>query len=260
MTQAGLSISGLHASLGERKVLHGLDFDIPAGELLCVLGPNGAGKTTLLRAIMGSQPCQGSIRWGGETLADLPPRARARLVAYLPQGGTVGWPLPVGAVVALGRLPHGRTLDTLSPADRAAIMGAMEKADLLDFASRPATALSGGERARVLLARALAVEAQLLLADEPVASLDPRHQLGIMKALRDEARRGRTVIAVLHDLALAARFADRIALLQDGRLAGLGRPAEVLTPDQLKTVFGISVVREEHGGQTLLVPWDVVPG
>jgi iron complex transport system ATP-binding protein len=259
MSSTGLTLRGVGASLANRPVLDGVSLHRPAGTLTCVLGPNGAGKTTLLRVIAGLQPFSGEIFWRARQLSDLPARERARTVSYLPQGGTVGWPLPVRSIVSLGRLPHGRTMDRLSGADQSAIAAAMERTDIAALADRPATALSGGERARVLLARALAVEADLLLADEPVASVDPRHQLAIMDTLRQEARGGRIVIAVLHDLALAARYADTVLILRAGRLVGDGAPLDVLTPELAAEVFGISVIRDHRDGRDLVVPWDLEP-
>jgi iron complex transport system ATP-binding protein len=164
---------------------------------------------------------------------------RARAIAYLPQGGTVAWPLPVHDVVALGRLPYGESPDRLSMEGRRCVEAALGALGLAGLENRPATALSGGERARVLVARALATAAPVLLADEPVAALDPRHQLVVLDVLRNRARAGATVVAVMHDLALAARFGDEIVLLNGGRLQARGRPADVLTPSRLAQSFGI---------------------
>jgi iron complex transport system ATP-binding protein len=255
MTGPALQLEQVTASLGGRLVLHAIDWTVPAGCFVCVVGPNGAGKSTLLRAAAGLIPSQGTIRLGGEPLAGLGPSARARRAAYLPQDGGIGWPLPVRDVIALGRMPRGARLGSLSQADVAAVAAAMRRMDVDHLADRPATELSGGERARVLMARALAVEAALLLADEPAAALDPRHQLAIMAELRAEARAGRTVVAVLHDLALAARFADRIAVVADGCLVADGEPAAVLQPGLLDRVFRISAIVETRDGQPLIVPW-----
>jgi iron complex transport system ATP-binding protein len=190
---------------------------------------------------------------------------RAKRIAYLPQSGGVSWPLPVRDVVALGRLPHGEAPDALRPEGERAVAEAVAAVGLLGFEDRPVTELSGGERARALLARALAVEAPVLLADEPVAALDPRHQLLVLAVLRERARAGATVVAVMHDLALASRFADRMVLLDQGRLVADGTPVEVLTAARLESVFGIEAVVAGAGeGLTVTarraLPLDAGPG
>jgi iron complex transport system ATP-binding protein len=208
--------------------------------LTVVIGPNGAGKSTLLRTLAGLvPPAAGTVSLKGVPLSQLRSRERARSIAYLPQGGTIAWPLPVADVVALGRLPHGERPGALSERGRDAVAAAMTQVGLQGLEDRPATELSGGERARTLLARALAVEAPVLLADEPVAALDPRHQLLVLDVLQGRARRGGTVVAVMHDLAFAARFADEIVLLDSGTVRACGTPGEVLTEPLLAASFGI---------------------
>jgi iron complex transport system ATP-binding protein len=185
-------------------------------------------------------------------LARLRATERARSIAYLPQGGTIAWPLPVADVVALGRLPHGERPGALPESGWNAVAAAIAQVGLTGFETRSATELSGGERARVLLARALAVEAPVLLADEPVAALDPRHQLVVLDVLQARARRGGIVVAVMHDLALAARFADDVVLLEGGHVGACGAPATVLTAARLAESFGI-VARVELVEGRLLV-------
>jgi iron complex transport system ATP-binding protein len=232
---------------------------LPAGELVALVGPNGAGKTTLLRALAGLLPHAGAVRLAGRDLSGLAPRERARLVAYLPQGHQAHWPLPARDIVALGRYPHGaRDPSRLEPAAASAVDEAMRRADCAAFATRDVQTLSGGERARVMMARVLAVRAPVLLADEPTAALDPRHQLEIMTALADEARRGALVVAVTHDLTLAARFASRVLLLKDGALLGDGAAAEVLTPARLRDVYGVEARIIAVDGESLVVPWSAV--
>lgn len=226
--------------LGGRTVLAGVSLAFEPGGLTVVIGANGAGKSTLLRACAGlAAPASGAIRLRGRALGEVPPAERARLVAYLPQGGSVAWPIPVATVAALGRLPHGEAPDRLPGPGREAVARAILAVGLRGFEGRSATELSGGERARLLLARALATEAPVLLADEPVAALDPRHQLLVLERLRERARAGATVVAVMHDLALAARFADRIALVHGGGVAASGRPEDVLTTGWLAEAFGV---------------------
>jgi iron complex transport system ATP-binding protein len=175
----------------------------------------------------------------GRDAATNPRPERDRTIAYLPQGQTLHWPLTVERLVQLGRLPHLGPLSRVAEGDRDAIERAMARADVLNLRDRIATELSGGERARAMLARALAVEAPVLIADEPLAALDPLHQFEVMELLAAEAAAGRTVIAVLHDLALAARYCTRLLMLYGGRLVADGAPAAVLTPERLAAVYGI---------------------
>jgi iron complex transport system ATP-binding protein len=251
-----LAVERLGVRLGGRAVVEGVSFACAAGEFVALVGPNGAGKTSLLRALAGLVPSTGTIRLGPADLRALDPRARARAVSYLPQGHEAHWPLPARDIVALGRLPHGaRDPSRLRPADSAAIEEAMRLADVEALADRPVTRLSGGERARVAMARVLAVGAPLLLADEPTAALDPRHQLDVMNVLRKATRTGATVIAVTHDLGLAARFADRILVMDEGSLVIAAEPAAAFAPEILARVFGIEAYRATVEGQAVLVPW-----
>jgi iron complex transport system ATP-binding protein len=251
-----LSADNLSASLGSRKVLHEISLSLESGHLVALVGPNGAGKTTLLRALAGLIPSSGTIRIGGEKLASLPLRERAKRFAYLPQGHLVHWPLPARDIVALGRYPHGATDPArLSPKDIDAVVRAMQAVDVTEFADRRVTELSGGERSRVALARVLAVEAPVILADEPTASLDPRHQIDVMQNLRDVADKGVLVIVVTHDLGLAARFADHVLVLSEGRLASQGAPSEALSDRVMADVFRISAYRAEYQREAVIVPW-----
>ncbi len=250
-----ISIERLHVALGDRTVLQDVTADIGAGALVGVIGPNGAGKSTLARAIAGLlAPRSGRVTIDGADVRALPRDDLARRIAYLPQGQTVHWPLSVERLVALGRLPHLGPFSALSGADRAAIDRAMARADILDLRDRVATELSGGERARALIARALAVEAPALIVDEPLAALDPGHQLQLMDLLRAEAAQGSMVIAVLHDLAMAARFCDRLILIHQGRLIADGAPAAVLTPEHLNNCYNIRAWTGEIEGQPVVLP------
>lgn len=248
---------------GARRVLQGIDLTVSAGEVVALIGPNGAGKSSLLQALAGLLPVShGHIAVQGNPLADwsLPALARAR--AYLAQHATVQWPLPVRDIVALGRLPFAshqqfgqKTGAAISAdadtgfetnvknaiaADAAAITQAMTAADVIALAERPVTRLSEGEKARVLIARLLATGAPLLLADEPTAALDLAHQHQLMQLFRRHADNGGGAVLVLHDLNLAARYCDRLLLLQAGTLCAAGSPAEVLTAARLAEVYGVS--------------------
>ena len=254
--QPMLTAQDVGVMLSGRKVLDGISLSLSSGHLVALVGPNGAGKTTLLRALAGLVPSTGSIEIGGDRLSALPLRERARRFGYLPQGHVVHWPLPARDVVALGRYPHGATDPArLSPHDEQAVMRAMQATNVVEFAERPVTQLSGGERSRVALARVLAVEAPVILADEPTASLDPRHQFDVMKSLRASADKGVLVIVVTHDLGLAARFADTVLVLSDGRLVSRGAPAEALSEKVMGDVFRISAYRAEYQREAVIVPW-----
>jgi iron complex transport system ATP-binding protein len=235
-----LVVEGLDVNLEARPILRGVGFAARAGELIGLIGPNGAGKTTLLRAIGQLTPARaGTASWDGRPLRALDDRERARTLAYLPQGHAIHWPLTVRRLVGLGRLPRLGPFGRATAQDEQAVERAMAAADVLALADRLTSTLSGGERARALLARALAVEAPVLLADEPTASLDPYHALEIMALLRRQADDGALVVVVMHDLGLVARFCDRVALIDQGRLVCEGPPRDALTPARLREVYRI---------------------
>ncbi|MBT9383432.1 ABC transporter ATP-binding protein [Pseudooceanicola sp. CBS1P-1] len=231
-----LSCRNLAVTLRDRVIFEEVSLDLAPGELVGLIGPNGAGKTTLMRAILGLLPHGGS-----SSLAALSPGARALKAAWMPQARDIAWPVRVEDLVALGRLPH-----RARPAqDHAAIEAALDRMGLQRLRHRRATRLSGGEQARVLLARALAQEAPVLLADEPIAGLDPEHQIATMTALRMLADEGRGVILSLHDLGLAARHCTRLILLAEGQLLADGPPEEVLSPGLVARAFRITAYRAD---------------
>lgn len=250
-----IALDRLSVTLGGRAVVRDVSAALDGGALIGILGPNGAGKSTLVRAMLGLAAHTGTVTIDGARLASLPRAEVARRIAYLPQGQTLHWPLSVERLVALGRLPHLAPFSRLADTDRAAIARAMERAEVTALAGRVATELSGGERARVLLARALAVEAPALVVDEPLASLDPAHQIEGMEVLRAEADGGALVLAVLHDLTLAVRFCDRVLVMADGAIVADGPPRDVLTPDLLAQVYGITAFFGD-GAAPMLVPLD----
>ncbi len=243
-----IAADGICVRFGAHRALDDVSFEASAGELVGLIGPNGAGKTTLLRVLAGLiAPASGNVTLTGQPFGRMDRRERARLLAYLPQGAPVHWPLNVGRLVALGRLPHLDPWRKLEPKDDSAIALAMEAAEVSDFADRPVTTLSSGERMRAMIARALAVEPLVLLADEPVTSLDPYHQLKVMELLQARVREGVTVAVVLHDLTLAGRFCDRLVLLDQGRIVTQGAPAHVLSPDFLSEIYGIEADYGQDG-------------
>jgi iron complex transport system ATP-binding protein len=244
-----LTARGVTVRLGGTTIVQNASVTLRGGEFVALVGPNGAGKTTLMRALAGLVPAEGRITLGGKPIEGLKPRDRARAVAYLPQGHVFHWPMSVAAIVMLGRAPHADPFSSTSAEDRAAVEHALAMTETEGFADRAVTTLSGGERARVALARALATQATVLLADEPTASLDPRHQLTVMELMRNAARTGNAVLAIMHDLTLAARFADRVLVMDRGALVADGPPAQALSAELLATVFGIEAVVVEVDGK-----------
>jgi iron complex transport system ATP-binding protein len=242
---------------GGRAILDHVSLAAEKGEVLGIIGPNGAGKTSLLRAAAALEPgMTGSVEIDGVALGAMPARRRARVLAYLPQQAEAAWPIAVEDAVALGRVPHLGPTERFGEMDRHAVREAMTEAGVAALARRPLTSLSGGERALVLLARALAVGAGLLLADEPTAALDPYHQLAIMELFRRLAESGRTICVALHDLPLAVRFCDRLAVMMAGRIEMVGPPEAALDDSSLERVYAIRGTRSRIEGQNLLVPWE----
>ncbi|MEG3177127.1 ABC transporter ATP-binding protein [Sphingomonas sp. RB3P16] len=255
-----LATEALSVRLGGVRVVTDVSVTLGGGALIGVIGPNGAGKSTLARALLGLVAHEGRVTIDGADRATLSRATVARTIAYLPQSDTVHWPLSVARLVGLGRLPHLAPFSRIGAADQAAIDAALLATDTTHLAQRIVTELSGGERARVMLARALATGAPALIADEPLTALDPGHQLEIMALLQAQARAGALIVAVLHDLSLAARFCHRLLLLDGGRLVADGPPDAVLSDARLATVYGIRAWRGAVDGAALLVPLDRLAG
>jgi len=248
-----LTVSGLNVRLGDREVLHDVALDLEPGQVIGLIGPNGAGKSTLLRAMLGLIAATGQVAIGGTDLRSMGRFHRARRLSFLPQERDVAWPVSVEALVFLGRAPHVSSGARSSDEDRAAVDRAIAVMDLEELRHRSALELSGGERARALIARALAQETPCLLADEPTAGLDPAHQISLMATFSKLAADGRLVIASLHDLGLASQWCGRLILLHDGRVAADGPADQVLTPELLAEVYGITaeIVRTPHGAMVI---------
>lgn len=240
MTDASLVARDITVRLSGREALKAASFAIVPGEVVAVAGPNGAGKSTLLRALAGLvAPVRGEVMLDGRPLNAFARREIAVRIAYLPQDRTIHWPVSVETVVGLGRLPHRGLASAPSALDHDAVVRAMSVMDVAHFAQRPVTELSGGERARVLIARALAQGANFLLADEPASGLDPGHALSLFSHLRALARSGHAIAVALHDLSFAARFADRLVLLKEGEILANGPVRDVLTGPQLAASYGV---------------------
>jgi iron complex transport system ATP-binding protein len=238
----GLTAESLTLTLGHRRVVDGVDLTLASGKITVLLGPNGAGKTSLLRALAGLiVPHGGSACLDSADIAHISPRDRARRIGYLPQSAELAWSLPVREVVALGRHPWRSPFAALGPADVRLIDEALTATDTIHLADRLTGELSGGERARVLLARVICGTPEWLLADEPLASLDPAHQLDILDRFRAIADTGCGVVLVLHDLNHAVRIADEVILLRDGRLVTHGSATAVLDAANIGRVFDLTV-------------------
>jgi iron complex transport system ATP-binding protein len=252
---SGLSVERVQVRLRGELVVRGVSMRFERGRVTALLGPNGAGKSTLLSCLAGLRvPAEGCVTLDGIDVGALDRRERARRIGLLPQNGEVHWDVDVAALVALGRFPHrGRWGESAD--DKRAVQRAMAATDITQFASRSARRLSGGERSRVLLARVLAGEPEWLLADEPLASLDPAHQLDVLDQLRTVAAEGAGVVVVLHDLSQAMRVADDVVLLRTGEVVAAGPRDEVIAAPQLRETFGIDVfVGRAGSGDRFIVP------
>ena len=250
-----LAADSLSLTLGAREVVHAVSLAAEGGRLVAVVGPNGAGKSTLLRGLAGLlPPTSGRVTLDGRDLKVWPRADLGRHIAYLPQDRTVHWPLAVRAVVALGRLPHRAFMAPESAKDEAAIAAAMTAADVAHLAARPVGELSGGERARVLMARALAQEPRLLIADEPTSALDPGHQLALFERLKALAAHGLGVVVALHDLSAAARYCGTVVLMKEGRILAAGPPEAVLTEAPLADAYGVRIATHRLEGVPVVLP------
>ncbi len=254
-----LSLENVTCRIDERAILENASLHVSAGEFIGLIGPNGAGKSTLLRTAAGLQkPSAGNNSIDGAPTNAPSATERARRLAWLPQAREIAWAMTAREIVTLGRFAWGAAQRD-NAGDIAAVTQALEEAGAADFADRLAHTLSGGELARVHLARLLAGQTSIILADEPVAALDPAHQLSVMKLLRAKADEGRAVIAALHEVPLAARYCTRIVIVNKSRIVADGAPAEVITPTTLCDVFGVTAKIESVNG-TLRIHLDPLSG
>ena len=244
-----LEARALTASYGRSPALRGLDAAFPAGEIVALLGENGSGKSTLLKVFARIVAASsGEALLDGRPLSGLPRRETARRIAYVPQSADLVFPIRSLDLVLQGRAPRARGFSADSPEDRRIAREAMAACDVAHLADRDASALSGGERRRVFLARALAQEADIWLLDEPTSGLDPRHRFDFLGALlREHRARGTTVVLVTHEISLAAELADRVVVLVEGRALASGTPSETLTPETIRRAFGVERWRPFHG-------------
>ncbi|MGZ3450318.1 MAG: ABC transporter ATP-binding protein [Polyangiales bacterium] len=252
-----LEARSLAVSYGSREILRGIDIDVREGELVAIVGANGAGKTTLLRTLSGTVPkSHGEVLLEGRPIESFTRLEIARRLAVVPQDLPSAAGFSVREVVAMGRSPHQGTWMRSSERDRKTVDEALQRTRLVELADRPFDALSGGERKRATIAQALSQTPRVLLLDEPSAFLDLRHALDVFDLAREEVSRGVAVVAIVHDLSLASRFADRVALLAQGALAAFGPPAEVLDEDNLGKAFGVRIrrVRDPETGADAFAP------
>ncbi len=237
-----MQANSVRLTRANRHLVNQVSLDVHNGELVGLIGPNGAGKSTLLNLLAGLEACDaGDVRLDGEDITAMGGVRRSRLLAWVAQSGPVNWPLTVERIITLGRRPHMGPWQRLTDDDNRAIEAAIVATDCESLRLQDATTLSGGERTRMLLARALAAQPRLLLADEPVAALDLKHQLQTMTVLREFARDDRACLVVLHDLSLAARYCDRLYLMHEGQVVAEGVPSIVLNAKNLREVYGVEV-------------------
>jgi iron complex transport system ATP-binding protein len=253
MTPAAIAASSVSVELDGRPVLQDVSLDVVAGEVLALVGPNGAGKSTLLSVLSGERtPTSGLVEVEGRDIQTFSALELARIRSVLTQDNALSFPFRVGDVIAMGRAPWTRTTELAR--DSAVIARAAEQADVGHLADRRFTELSGGERARVSLARVLAQDTPVVFLDEPTAALDLRHQEDVLRIARSLAAAGRAVVVVVHDLSLAGAVADRVALLSTGSLVAVGAPSSVLTAAAISSVYGLAVRVVEIDGRPLIVP------
>ncbi len=226
----------------DQPVLDSVDFTVSSGELVALIGPNGAGKSTLLKLLVGLlKPSSGEIKYNGRPIDEITPRDLARRVAYLPQEDEIHFPFTVGEVVMLGRWPHSGGVYFDSAVDQEIALRSMEKVGIADWSGRLVTELSGGERARVTLAKAIATEPECLLLDEPVSELDLKYRADAYSLLRSMVESGLGIVVVAHDIGAVSRWADRIVLLSSGKVIAAGSTDDVLTEGNLRDAYGVSV-------------------
>lgn len=242
-----ISVDEVSFAFDTHPVLDGISLEVEPGELVGMIGPNGAGKTTLLRLIDGIlTPDTGEIELDGTPVAALSSKDLSRRVAVVPQHTTLSFDFSIRDVVAMGRHPYTGRFDRIGPSERQLVEAAMYRTHVHDLAERPFSEVSGGERKRVLIARAIAQETPAMLVDEPTASLDINHQLAVFELLEELVADEKAILAAIHDLDLAARYCDRLLLLDRGSIVAAGDPAEVLTPDLLHTAYGVETSIEEN--------------
>jgi iron complex transport system ATP-binding protein len=250
-----LEATGLSVKFGNKTILNNINFCMNEGEFIGLIGPNGSGKTTLLRTLSGILPENAKkIKILGRSLSDCNRKQLAQKLAYLPQGNESYWSITVESLVMLGRLPHRKPWQGPSDLDKKIVQQVLQDCDVSQFANSTVDTLSGGERARVFLSRALAVQPQLLLVDEPIAGLDPGHQLEVMQKFRQFSELGMGIVCVIHDLTLAARYCHKLIMLGEQKIISQGQPDQVLSSENLARCFNIRAHVGEVEGHAFVIP------
>ncbi|MBT5074234.1 MAG: ABC transporter ATP-binding protein [Kordiimonadaceae bacterium] len=250
-----LSINNLNVTLEENRILSDVSFEVPSGKLVGLIGPNGAGKSILIKSILGLiDGASGDISLDGKDINSWSIKERAQKISYAAQGAPVHWPLTVGHLVSLGRIPHLSPWQSTSTLDQTLTLDAMKKTDVDHLVSRSTTTLSGGERARAMLARAIVTGCEFLLADEPIEALDPYHQMKIMDILKELAETGHGVLLVLHDVNFAQKYCDELILLNEGQIISKGLPEDVLSDENLLKAYQVKATRLEKNGEVFIIP------
>lgn len=249
----GITLEDFSVFYGSREAITKVSGSFPSGKLTFILGPNGSGKSTLLRALGGAIPFRGKAGIGGRDLSALPPRRRGRLIGVAGQSPGLNSSFTVEEIIAMGRLPYRKFPGGRDAGAKAAVERAVRAMELEGLLLRPASTLSGGERQRTLIAQVIAQDPEVFLLDEPSSALDPRHTVALFRFLRRAAAEGKTAVAAVHDINLAAAFGDFVWLLDGGGIAASGRAEEVLTEEILTRVYGVSFVplKSEEGGRVM---------
>ncbi len=248
-----LEVHNLSIHRQKSMLLSDISFSVSTGELVGIIGPNGVGKTTLMRSILGLVEHSGQCN-----ISQLPTKERAKIAAWMPQEREIAWPISVEKLVALGTMPHRQYFGKAPHKPDQKVTQALKDLHLLPLKDRPATQLSGGEKARVLLARALAQDTPLLLADEPIAGLDPAQQISTMRLFATLAQKGKAIVLSLHDLSLAARYCTRLIVLGEGKMVSIGAPSDVLTEQNLKNVFQVRAWQKHTSEGHIFQPMEVI--
>jgi len=250
-----LTVRNLNVTLDDNKILSDVSLEMASGKLVGLLGPNGAGKSILLKSILGLiDGARGKISLGGQDLESWTLKERARKISYAAQGAPVHWPLTVGHLVSLGRIPHLSPWQSTNKEDQLLTLEAMKKTDVDHLVTRIITTLSGGERARAMLARAIVAGSEFLLADEPIEALDPFHQIKIMEILKELSKSGHGILLVLHDLNFAQKYCDELILIDKGKIISIGPPEDVLSDENLQNTYRVKAARMEKDGEIFIIP------
>ncbi len=250
-----LEVTALSVKFAHKTILHNIDFGMNAGEFIGLIGPNGSGKTTLIRSLSGMLPDnKKKVKFLGRSLADYNRKQLAKKMAYLPQGNESHWSITVENLVMLGRLPHQKLWQGSSDLDKKIVQKVLQDCGVSQFANTPVDTLSGGERARVFLSRALAVEPELLLVDEPISGLDPGYQLDVMQKFRQLSESGMGIICVIHNLTLATRYCHKLVMLSEQKIISAGKPEQVLSSENIARCYNIKVHKGEAEGHAFVIP------